>query len=104
MLIRPARMSRRPFLYMSMALAVRALLIGLAVFLLAAANGAEPSPLPADTLPKELSFDVPLGLRPIPDVDAKRVTLGRRLFFDPILSSDKTVACGSCHRPDHGFA
>ena len=33
-----------------------------------------------------------------------RVALGRRLFFDPILSADKTVSCATCHRPDHGFA
>ncbi|MEM9378780.1 MAG: cytochrome c peroxidase, partial [Planctomycetota bacterium] len=30
--------------------------------------------------------------------------LGRRLFFDPILSPRRTVACASCHRPDMGFA
>ena len=30
--------------------------------------------------------------------------LGRRLFFDPILSADNTVACASCHQPEHGFA
>jgi cytochrome c peroxidase len=30
--------------------------------------------------------------------------LGARLFFDPILSSDRTVACASCHRPEHNFA
>jgi cytochrome c peroxidase len=30
--------------------------------------------------------------------------VGRRLFFDPILSSDRTVACASCHAPEHGFA
>ena len=33
-----------------------------------------------------------------------RVDLGRRLFFDPILSADNSVACASCHRPEHGFA
>jgi cytochrome c peroxidase len=32
------------------------------------------------------------------------VRLGRRLFFDPILSADNTVACASCHQPEHGFA
>jgi cytochrome c peroxidase len=32
------------------------------------------------------------------------VALGRKLFFDPILSHDGTVACATCHRPDHGFA
>ena len=69
-----------------------------------------PPPVPADTLPKELSCDkVPLGLPPRPaskdnPVTQARVALGRKLFFDPILSADKTVACASCHRPDHGFA
>ncbi|MBX3101485.1 MAG: cytochrome-c peroxidase [Bacteroidetes bacterium] len=32
-----------------------------------------------------------------------RVALGRRLFFDPILSRDRTVSCGSCHHPDKAF-
>jgi cytochrome c peroxidase len=71
----------------------------------------EPPPLPRDTLPDDLSLDsVPLGLdshRWVPDdnpiTDAK-VRLGRRLFFDPILSEDRTVACASCHDPAHGFA
>jgi cytochrome c peroxidase len=30
--------------------------------------------------------------------------LGARLFFDPILSLDRTVSCGSCHRPELAFA
>jgi cytochrome c peroxidase len=32
------------------------------------------------------------------------VALGKRLFFDTRLSVDETVACVTCHRPDHGFA
>ena len=28
-----------------------------------------------------------------------KVTLGRLLFFDPILSADGTVACATCHDP-----
>jgi cytochrome c peroxidase len=32
------------------------------------------------------------------------VKLGRKLFFDPILSADNKVACASCHRPERGFA
>jgi cytochrome c peroxidase len=32
------------------------------------------------------------------------VTLGRKLFFDPILSENNTIACASCHQPDHGFS
>ena len=38
--------------------------------------------------------------RPIPKtipVDRAKATLGKRLFFDPILSKDRTVSCASCH-------
>jgi cytochrome c peroxidase len=30
--------------------------------------------------------------------------LGELLFFDPILSSDSSVSCASCHKPQFGFA
>lgn len=30
--------------------------------------------------------------------------LGRRLFFDTVLSRRGNVACATCHRPEHGFA
>ena len=32
------------------------------------------------------------------------VALGRRLFFDPILSSDNTISCSSCHDPAAAFS
>ena len=32
------------------------------------------------------------------------IELGEKLFFDPILSLDNTISCGSCHKPEHGFA
>lgn len=32
------------------------------------------------------------------------VALGKKLFFDPILSLDKTVSCGTCHKPELSFA
>lgn len=32
------------------------------------------------------------------------VVLGRSLFFDPILSSDSTIACATCHNPEKGFS
>ena len=31
------------------------------------------------------------------------IELGRRLFFDPILSSDGTMSCSSCHMPSGAF-
>ena len=30
--------------------------------------------------------------------------LGERLFFDPILSLDSGMSCGSCHKPELGCA
>ena len=67
--------------------------------------------LPKDTLPKQLPLEhVPSGLnatRSIPAdnrLTAARVVLGRSLFFDPVLSANNTVACASCHQPQHGFA
>ncbi len=31
------------------------------------------------------------------------VSLGRKLFFDPILSADNTMACATCHQPQNAF-
>ena len=33
-----------------------------------------------------------------------KARLGRLLFFDPILSSDSSISCSSCHKPDFYFA
>lgn len=49
------------------------------------------------------------GLRvPLPNVrdgfSPEAIDLGRYLFFDPILSGDKTISCASCHHPDYGLA
>lgn len=35
---------------------------------------------------------------------AEKTKLGRLLFFDPILSGNKDVACATCHHPKNGFA
>lgn len=34
----------------------------------------------------------------------EKVELGRLLFYDPILSGGKDVACATCHHPDFGYA
>ena len=36
--------------------------------------------------------------------DPKRVRLGRWLFYDTDLSSDHTVSCATCHRPEFAFS
>jgi cytochrome c peroxidase len=30
--------------------------------------------------------------------------LGKMLFFDPILSSNRTISCATCHKPEFAFA
>ena len=67
--------------------------------------------LPVDKLPAtNLNAKIPEGLAkqsPVPSdnpLTEEKVALGRKLFFDPILSEDATVSCASCHQPDHGFA
>ena len=34
----------------------------------------------------------------------EKVELGRLLFWDPILSGNRQVACATCHHPDFGYA
>jgi len=44
-------------------------------------------------------------IKPIPNeikVDAKKVQLGKKLFFDPILSKDGTISCATCHDLQNG--
>jgi cytochrome c peroxidase len=37
-------------------------------------------------------------------VTPERVALGRLLFWDPILSGQKDVACATCHHPEFGYS
>ncbi len=46
---------------------------------------------------------VPVDPADNPSTPAK-VELGRRLFFDPVLSRSRQLACASCHDPDLGWA
>jgi cytochrome c peroxidase len=43
---------------------------------------------------------------PLPDaprLDARRVELGRMLFFDERLAGDTSASCATCHNPDQGW-
>ncbi len=50
-------------------------------------------------------------IKPFPKIERKKtremtiegVELGRRLFYDPILSKDSTMACATCHQQKHAF-
>ena len=36
--------------------------------------------------------------------DDLKVNLGKKLFYDPILSNNLTVSCASCHLPQFSFS
>jgi len=38
------------------------------------------------------------------ELTAIRIELGRKLFYDPILSRDSSVSCGTCHKQECAFA
>lgn len=87
------------------------LLAGGAVALLASAGAG--SALAAGQVLKSGSYEMalPLGLEAdaayVPDsnpLSAEKIELGRLLYFDTRLSKDNTIACASCHSPQHGFA
>ncbi|MGZ7061042.1 MAG: cytochrome-c peroxidase [Candidatus Angelobacter sp.] len=64
---------------------------------------------PVMPIGKTVEIKVPLGLPPVVipadnPPTAETIALGRRLFYDPILSSDRSVSCASCHSPQFGFA
>lgn len=57
---------------------------------------------------KPIAIKAPLGLPPVPipadnPPTAETISLGRRLYYDPALSIDGTVACATCHNPALGF-
>jgi len=91
---------------------IRALAASLVVALLCAGGcaGSPATAVPAweTANPIRAVPDPPLGLetyfgdleRPSP----VRVRLGRWLFYDKRLSADGTVACATCHRPEHAFS
>lgn len=39
-----------------------------------------------------------------PQSSEAEITLGEALFFEKRLSADGSIACASCHQPEHGFA
>ena len=65
--------------------------------------------------PEVLQTDTPYNLE-IPDyfpamdippdneLTKDRVALGKRLFFEPLLSADSSISCGTCHIPSNAFA
>jgi cytochrome c peroxidase len=65
-------------------------------------NGSTSDQLKIDTLVSALPLTVSAP-RDNPITQAK-IELGRLLFYDPILSGEKDVACATCHHPNNGYA
>lgn len=60
------------------------------------------------TLRKVVKIRIPVGLNapPVPVENPPTLAkwiLGKRLYYDPVLSSDGTVSCASCHSPAKGY-
>lgn len=63
---------------------------------------------PALPIGAPIAIEAPLGLPPVPvpgdnPPTAETVALGRRLYYDAILSVDNSISCASCHTPGSGF-
>src|SRR5713226_8112707 len=87
--------------------AILGALSGAALLLLCAASRisepdalAEPRPekqvgLPPQSLQAAIPADEPLT--------PQKIALGKKLFFEPLLSADGSVSCATCHNPALAF-
>lgn len=60
--------------------------------------------------PEYITIDMRVGALPTTAIDPidnprtpEKVALGRMLFWDPVLSGNKDMACVTCHHPDKGY-
>lgn len=64
----------------------------------------QPTPAPLD-IPQIFSENI---IDPVIPADnpqtVEGIALGKKLFFDPLLSANNTQSCASCHRPPNAFS
>jgi len=76
------------------------------IFLIA---GCDTDPVDNTYQPTPLTLTIPKGLPPM-DIPADNpmtvegVALGRKLFYEGLLSADGRMSCATCHMQEHGFA
>ncbi len=69
-----------------------------------------PPPVRAATpVGQPVTITTALGLPAVPvpadnPPTAETIALGRKLYYDPLLSVDNSISCATCHHPDKGFA
>lgn len=72
-------------------------------------SSCEPAPVTISVDETPYEYELPTGF-PIPQelaenpITQAKVALGKRLFYDPILSADETISCNSCHLQEFAFA
>jgi cytochrome c peroxidase len=69
---------------------------------------ADQAAAPIKPVGKPVTIKPPLGLPAVPipadnPPTAETIALGRRLYYDRVLSGDNTISCASCHSPETGF-
>lgn len=79
--------------------------LSLLIEVLSACHDLPPEPAPT---PTRFHYQAPQGFPPFTEPEDNLTTLegialGRKLFYDPILSGDNTIACADCHQQKHGF-
>jgi cytochrome c peroxidase len=57
-----------------------------------------------ETRPRLMSAVTPVGVPSDNPPTDEKAALGKLLFFDKILSNDRTVSCATCHDPERAFA
>ncbi len=84
----------------------KCVIIGVGLLFLWACQKEQQTDLPG---PEEPLLAVPPGF-PLPnfpvdnELTAARFALGKRLFYDVIMSRDSTISCASCHAPNFAFS
>lgn len=93
-----------------------AAIVAICMLLLAACHKSDPKPpvdqegdltgIPYNPVAYDLVKPAHFPQVPIPDsnkLTVDGVQLGRRLFYDPILSGDSSMSCAGCHLPEASF-
>ena len=90
--------------YSLLILAVGAWLAAMLVSCIGESKQEKTPALPEDDIAKLAALPTEVPAPADNPSSPEKVALGRLLFFDPILSGPKDVACATCHHPEFGFA
>src|SRR5690348_11931384 len=85
------------------------ILVALLLLLVYRGRQEQRAPVAAHPIGTALEIAAPLGLPPVPvpadnPATVDTIALGRRLYYDPMLSLDGSISCASCHDPGKGFS